>query len=182
MNNDQKLFLVVSLIGGTLVLASYYFGLKGGESTDALWGGTPENIRTLYTISMLVSAAGYLVFMGYIFKNLGSLPFITMQPFGSKQFTVLLSLILVASALWIPLVNLMITNPTAILWVAIRVVLAVVGLASGGIVITLLTVNPRPTDVWYCVVLVGMIWFTVHTGVLDAILWPYFWGMGDKVI
>ncbi len=38
MNNNQKWLLAINIVGGILVLGSYYFGLKGGKGANALWG------------------------------------------------------------------------------------------------------------------------------------------------
>jgi len=175
MNVSQKIFLAINIIGGILVLGSYYFGLRGGKGVDALWGGVPENIRPIYTISMLICAIGYFIFFGYIILNLGGEVFKSSYWLGEKLFLVLFALILIASALWMPLVNVMVSNPSTLVWVGIRVVLVVVALASLGVVVALLTLTPRPTGVFYYSAVIGMIWFTLHTGILDAILWPYLW-------
>ena len=67
MNSNQKIFLAINIVGGILVLASYVIGLKAGKSADILWGGTPKNIRGVYTVSMLVSATGFSVYNIYFF-------------------------------------------------------------------------------------------------------------------
>lgn len=167
MNTYQKIFLTIIIIGGTSVLASYVLGAGYGNGADALWGGVPDNMKTAYTISMLLSALSFFVFSIYIFKGLGS------NSFGSI-YLILFFLILVASALWIPLVTLMVANPSTLVWILIRVVLAVVGLASTAIFLLLLTISPRPTDAFYYSALIGILIFSIHTGILDAIVWPYF--------
>lgn len=175
MNSEQKLFLAINIIGGILVLGSYYFGIRSGKGSDSLWGGTPVKVRTLYTVSMVLSAIGYFIFWWYIFSNLGSDTFSSLKIFGRYFFSILFILILGASSLWMPLTNLMISNPSSLVWVAIRVVLTVGGLASSAVFVALLTLTPRPTDNIYYGSLIGILWFTFHTGVLDALLWPYFW-------
>ena len=176
MNANQKLFLAINIIGGILVIGSYYFGLRGGKGVDVLWGGVPENIKPIYTISMLICAVGYFIFFSYIISNLGGETFKSTYWLGEKLFLILFALILVASALWMPLVNVMVGNPSTLVWVGIRIVLAVVALASLGVVVALITISPRPTGAFYYSALIGMIWFTIHTGILDAIVWPYLWG------
>jgi hypothetical protein len=176
MNANQKMFLAINIIGGILVIGSYYFGLRGGKGVEALWGGVPENIRPIYTISMLLCAVGYFIFFSYIISNLGAETFKSTYWLGEKLFLILFALILVASALWMPLVNVMVSNPSTLVWVGIRIVLAVVALASLAVVVALLTISPRPTVVFYYSAVIGMIWFTIHTGILDALIWPYLWG------
>jgi hypothetical protein len=175
MNTNQKIFLAINIIGGICVILSYYLGFKAGKGVEALWGGVPVNFRTVYTVSMLVCAVSYFVFFGYIITGLGGDLFKPSYLLGETLYLVLFILILAPSALWMPLVNVMVANPGTLVWVGIRVVLAVVALASLGVFLSLLTISPRPTGALYYSALIGMLWFTIHTGLLDAILWPYFW-------
>ncbi len=175
MKLNQKIFLAINIVGGILVLGSYYLGLQGGSGVEVLWGGVPENIRPVYTMSMLVCAVGYFVFFGYIMSNLTGKRFSREFKYSEKMILILFSLILGASALWMPLVNLMVANPSPLLWVAIRLVLAIVGLASFGVAIVLWKTAPKTKGFFYYSALISMIWFTFHTLVLDAIIWPQLW-------
>ena len=176
MNTNQKLFLAINIIGGILVLGSYYLGLKGGKGTDTLWGGVPKNIRPIYTLFMLVCAIGYFTFFFYIMRGLGVGSISNTFFWGEKIFLILFAILLLFSSFWMPLVNLYISDPKTGIWVLVRIVLFVVALASIGIFIALLTVTPKHSGVFYYASLVGLFWFSIHTGVLDALLWPYLWG------
>lgn len=176
MNDSQKLFLAISIIGGIAVIISYIWGFKSGISLDNFWGGVPENLRSLYTVSMLISAAGFFVFFLYILSNLGGQnTFVPANIFGDKAFHILFALILVFSTVWMPLVAVMISNPTTLVWIGIRAGLAIVGLASLGVLVLLLSLNPRPSDAFYISAIIGISWFTIHTGILDAIIWAGMW-------
>jgi hypothetical protein len=175
MNTNQKLFLIINIVGGILVLGSYYLGLKGDKGADALWGGVPKNIRPIYGISMLLSAIGYFAFFDFIMKNLGNETFSSINFLGEKIFLVLFILILGASTFWMPLTNIMVENPSRLVWLAIRCVLAIVGLASAAVFVILVKLDPRPTGFLYIASVLGILWFTIHTAILDAVIWPYFW-------
>jgi len=176
VNDSQKLFLAISIIGGIAVIVSYIWGFKSGINLDNFWGGVPENLRGIYTISMLLSAAGFFVFFLYILSNLdGQNSFVPPNFMGDKAFHILFTLILVFSTVWMPLVAVMISSPSTLIWVGIRAGLAIVGLASLGVLILLLSLNPRPTDAFYVSALIGISWFTIHTGILDAIIWAGMW-------
>lgn len=177
MSKNQIYFILINIVGGLLVLGSYYLGLNGGKKANALWGGTPASIRPMYTVSMLVSAVGYFIFSAYIFKNLDSQSFSTTSFFKVNAFLLLFVIFLGASTFWMPLTNVMVSNPSTFVWISIRVVLAVVALASLGVFILLLRLDPKPSGAFYIASLISIFLFTFHTGVLDAILWPYFWGM-----
>jgi len=170
MNTNQIILLAINIIGGILVIGSYYFGLKTGKGADALWGGVPKKTQKIYAGSMLISALGYFCFFGYIFKGLGDGS--TISP---ALYYFLFALMLSASALWMPLTNLMVSSPSTLKWLGIRSVLILVALASLGILISLLRVSPMPSELLYYSAVAGAFWFTFHTGVLDAIFWPVLW-------
>ena len=176
MNINQKLLLAINIVGGILVLGSYYFGLKGGKGADALWGGVPEKTRSLYGISMLVCAVAYFVFFFYIMRGLGTGSLSNTILLGEKLYLLLFAILLLASSFWMPLVNLYISNPTTLIWFAVRLVLVIVALASIGLFLALFTFSPKHTGGFFIASLIGLFWFSIHTGVLDAILWPYLWG------
>lgn len=175
MTTRQIILLVINIIGGILVIGSYVLGLKSGSGADVLWGGVPVNWRKLYTASMIVCAVSYFIFFFYILLNVESGSPVATHPWGGWLFHLLFVLILLPSALWMPLTNVMASNPGDLVWIGIRVVLVLVALGSLGITIGLLTLSPRPTGLFYWSSVVGIAWFFLHTGVLDAILWPYFW-------
>ncbi|MCX8126024.1 MAG: hypothetical protein N3E40_02610, partial [Dehalococcoidia bacterium] len=57
MKIEHIILLVINVIGGAAVIGSYVFGLRGQSGgANVLWGGVPENIRPLYTVSMVISA------------------------------------------------------------------------------------------------------------------------------
>jgi hypothetical protein len=170
MNKDQKLFLFILLVLGTLVPLSYIIGL--GDKADTMWGGVPSNIRPLYTISMLISAIGFFIFSTYTFLNVFKDGFIL--PYSLKKWTIHLSylLILIPSALWIPLVNVMLDRPSTLIWVAIRSVLILVALGTLILLILITKAKKEEKGLFYYASVVGLILFLFHTGILDAIIWP----------
>lgn len=166
MTLRQILFLSINIIGGILVIGSYVYCIKTHGNADSLWGGVAVNIRKIYTASMLIATVSYFAFALYVMLKVES----------GYVFHVLLAIMLGASALWMPLTYAMIQSPATAIWIGIRVVLAVVALASLGILVSLLLISPKPAGVFYWSAVVGAVLFTLHTGVLDAILWPHLWG------
>jgi len=175
LNTNQKIFLAINIVGGILVLASYVIGLKAGKSADILWGGIQKNIRGVYTISMLVAATGFFLFTIFTFLQLNNIESILPYSLNKNVFNILYLIILSSSMLWIPLVNMMVSNPSTILWISIRFVLILVGLCSLFLLILLFKISPKPTGFLYTSSLLGLFWFFIHTGILDAILWPHYW-------
>ena len=173
MGTQQIILLVINIIGGAAVIGSYILGLSdqtGGA--NVLWGGVPENIRPLYGISMILSALGYFAFLYFILFRLVPIQVSISGIFGFSLFYVIFLMILLPSAFWMPLTNAYVGNPTSGLWVGIRTVLAIVGLASIALVWALLSLQTKVPGISYWLAVAGSSYFAFHTAVLDAIIWP----------
>jgi hypothetical protein len=172
MATQQIILLVINVIGGAAVIGSYIYGIKAQPGgADALWGGVPVSIRPAYGVSMILSALGYFAFMYYIFFRLTPSEVSIAGTFDFSLFYAIFLAILIPSALWMPLTNVYVSNPTTFNWVTVRVVLAIVGLASIALVWALLSLQDKVPGVSYWLAVVGSGYFAFHTTVLDAILW-----------
>jgi len=172
MASQHIILLVINVIGGAAVIGSYIYGIKAQPGgADALWGGVPINIRPVYGVSMILSALGYFAFMYYIFFRLTPSEVSIAGTFDFSLFYVIFLVILIPSALWMPLTNVYVGNPTTINWVTVRAVLAMVGLASIALVWALVSLEDKVPGVSYWLAVVGSGYFAFHTAVLDAIVW-----------
>ncbi len=164
--------VALNVVGGTAVLASYAWGLENPAGN--IWGGVPAGLQPLYTVCMLLAAAGYFPFTWLVVfrwsPERGSLA----GRAGVDPFPWLYALILFPSAAWLPLTKVMLAEPGPGLWIAIRLVLALVGIGSLGVLAALLVLRPRePAWLWGLAV-AGCAAFCFQTAVLDAIIWPAF--------
>ena len=172
MHAKKWLMIVINVIGGFAVLGSYIYGiLSHPEAGRMLWGGVPQMIRPFYTVGMLLAATGYFAFTYFILFRLDPVQTRVANRFGFGVFNVLYATILIPSALWMPLTFLAVENSSlALLW-TVRIVLAVVGLASLGLLLALLTVKP-PQPLWaHKLAVTGCVFFCIQTVLLDAIVW-----------
>ncbi len=167
---SRTLLVASILIGGPAVLASYGYGFVfRPDDVGLLWGGVPEAWRGAYTAWMPLAAAGFLAFSHFVVFRLD--PARTrVGPFGYGLFPVLYGAILLGSALWMPLCFALADHPgDRSLWLAIRAVLWVVGLASLALVASLVAVRPERAGPG---VVLAAIVFAIQTFVLDALVWP----------
>lgn len=174
MHRQTRSLIGLNVIGGSAVLVSYAMGL-GSESSSgaALWGGVPESIRPLYTINMFLAAAGYFLFTPYIAFRLQPGHTRIGGRFGYGLFHFLYALVLFPSAIWLQLTERMIAQPSAWMWAVVRLDLALIGLGSLGLLVSMLTLNsdaPRGR----ALAIVGLLPFCVQTALLDATVWPAF--------
>ena len=170
----RRNFALLNVIGGVLVLATYGWGAVAASTMMAsLWGAVPEVIRPLYTVNMFLSAAGYFFFAPYILLRVDSDRLDILGRFGYSLFSKFMMLVLVPSACWLPLTSMMLSHPSPWLWVAIRVVLALVAVGSLGLFFSLWTLRP-PRGPGHVAALVGLVPFCLQTVVLDALVWPQY--------
>ena len=177
MDSSKGTMLWINVIGGVGVLGSYAYGLMTHPATrNEIWGGVPEWLKPYYTASMLAAALGYFLFMYFLFFRVPPAEARVASRFDLDLFNVLFVFILVPSAMWMPLTFRMLEAPNPGLWIAIRIVLGAVGVASVALIIALLLLKPRD-PVWaYALAVVGSIAFAVQTALLDAIVWPAYFG------
>jgi len=172
MATQQIILLVINIIGGAAVIGSYIFGLRGQSGgANVLWGGVAENIRPVYTVSMVISALSYFAFLYYVFFRLEPPQVRIAGVSGFTMFYIVFLFILIVSAFWMPLTNMYVSNPGTGIWIWIRIVLAVVGLASIALFVALLTLQGKVPGTAYWLAVAGSGYFAFHTAVLDAIVW-----------
>jgi hypothetical protein len=167
----RTLAWIVSL-GGAGVLASYAGSLGAGPATQAgLWGGVPSRLVPAYVASMALATAGFFAFTSFLLFRADPQRTRITGRLGYGLFLGLYVLILVPSALWLPLTSAMVKQPSSILWLGIRLVLAVVGLASVALLLALLTLRPRQPTRAYWLATAGAVAFCFQTAVLDLFVW-----------
>jgi hypothetical protein len=176
----RRSLLALNLAGGACVLASYAHGLgPAGPGGAALWGGVPEALRPLYTANMLLAVAGYFLFTPYVLLRLPPDATRIAGRWGFGLFHLLYALVLVPSALWLPLTSRLLTQPSAAAWWAVRVDLALVALGSIGLLAALLAL-PRGAPAGRALAVVGLVPFCVQTAVLDALVWPALFSLSPQ--
>jgi hypothetical protein len=170
--SPRRTFVALNVLGGIAVLASYAWGVfLRPESMGALWGGVPEALRPAYQANMLLAALGYFAFTSYVLRLRPAAVRVSLR-LGYTTFLVLYALVLLPSALWLPLTVSYVAAPGAPLWVAIRAVLVAVGVGSLGLVAALLALRDPPRG--RALALAGLVPFCVQTALLDAIVWPLY--------
>jgi hypothetical protein len=120
---------------------------------------------------MLAAVLGYFAFARFIFKLRPAQAKIAGR-FDYRIFHWIFALILVPSALWMPVTFAMIQDPSAGLWFAIRLTLAAVGIGSLLLVTALIWLEPRRPKTAYRLAVAGSVAFTFQTAILDALVWP----------
>lgn len=178
METEQWILAVINIAGGVAVLGSYAHGiLKHPATRGQAWGAVPARIKPLYMISMLFAAAGYLAFAYFALFKMDPDEVETMGGTAFPVFYAACLIILITSALWMPFTFAMLERPDKVKWYVIRVVLAIVGLASLLLLASLITLEPREPAISYWAATVGIGFFCVQTALLDALVWPAYFSV-----
>jgi len=116
--------------------------------------------------------SGYFAYTYFIFFRLDPEEARIANRLGFTVFNVIYVAILIPSALYMPLTFKMLEQPSPGLWWTVRLDLAVVGLASLGLIAALLTLRPRRPAWAYWLAVAGSVAFSIQTALLDALIWP----------
>jgi hypothetical protein len=173
MTKDQKILLGINVLGGAAVIGSYAWGLLTHPGTgNLLWGTIPAGAIPFYVASMILAAIGYILFTVHLLFILDPAKVQINIRAGFGGFRTLYLLILIPSALWMPLTYTMIAAPSNLIWFGIRLVLMLVGLGGLGMLSALLSIQPRSPRL--LVAFIGCIFFCIQTVLFDALVWPNF--------
>lgn len=172
-------FVSINVLGGLAVLGSYAWGFAAHrETAGALWGGVPDALRPLYTANMFLAAAGYFLFTWFVLLRLEPEATRVGAPLGYGMgyglFPLLYLLILVPSALWLPLMLRLLEAPSGLLWWIVRLDLALVGAGSVGLLLAILALDTPGPLPGRALAVAGLVPFILQTAVLDALVWPAF--------
>lgn len=169
---QRRALVGLNVVGGLAVLGSYLLTFARPDAGAVLWGGVPESWKGFYTTNMFLAAAGYFPFTWVLAVRADPASARFAGRFGYGALFPLYALVLVGSALWLPLTYAWADAPSTFAWLLVRVDLALVALGSLGLLACVLTVTPRPPLWLHVLALVGCLAFNVQTVVLDATLWP----------
>jgi hypothetical protein len=165
----------IVLFGGGAVVLSYVYILGMDPATQAaLWGEVPSASLPVYVISMFLATGGFFAFTFFLFFRTDPERVRIAGRLGYGLFSGLYVLILAPSALWLPLTSAMVQQPSSILWLGIRLVLAIVGIASVALFLGLLSLRPRRPVGAYWFAVAGALAFCFQTAVLDLFVWTAF--------
>jgi len=172
MHPQKRTLALIVLLGGMAVLASYLYILRFDAATQkALWGGVPQALLPVYVASMGMGAAGYFAFTAFLLFRVDADRAKIAGRVGYGLFHALYLLILLPSALWLPLTAAMVQQPSSLLWLAIWLALALVGLGAVGLLLALLLLRPRPPARGYWLAVAGSVAFCFQTVVMDLFVW-----------
>ena len=172
MHPQKRTLVWIVLLGGAAVLVSYAYSLGLAPATQAsLWGGVPARLLPIYVPAMALAMVGYFAFTYFLLFPADPDRVRIASRLGYGLFHGLYLIILLPSALWLPLTSAMVQRPSGTLWLLIRLVLALVGVGSVGLLLALSMLRPRQPARAYWLAVAGSVAFCFQTSVLDLFVW-----------
>lgn len=170
-----RAFLLLNALGGAAVLGSYALGLRDNPAlAERLWGSMDEGWKRIFKLTMSGAAIGYFPMTWFVARHLprglrvGSMPL-------PWVFFVAYALVLLPSALWLPLTVRHFADPSHLRWLCVRLDLFAVGLGSTALVTMLYAVRAAvKAPIAYRFAVAGAVAFWLQTAVFDAMIWPSF--------
>ena len=174
MHAKKRVWLAINAVGGVGVLGSYVHGLvTHPETRGQLWGSMPLELQAVYNVTMWLAALGYF-FFSYYFLVRTDADEVRFGGFGYGLLNGLYALIMVTSALWLPLTFAYLENRSDALWLAVRIDLFGVALGSIGLMVALFVMRPRAEGPAGVLAMLGLLLFLLQTAFLDPLVWPQF--------
>lgn len=170
---DRRATVLLVGAGCLLVVGSYVSVFwEPADVRSGLWGGLPDWLRSLNLPNMLLAAIGFFPLSWLLLVETDRPAFERESRLSYGVVLAAYALLLVPSALWLPLTVDMIENPDPMRWISIRIVLFAA--AAGAIILLWLCLRlarARPrTAAWLGVA--GALPLVLQTAVFDALIWP----------
>ena len=171
--SSKNIFLGANILGGILVIGGYVLGLTFyPEYNEALWGGVDGPLRSIFSISMLPAAIGYLTFC-YVtmFKN-GAKAMNRNSVIGQQPVSVLSAIFLASAAVWMPTLIAYIHTNESYWWVISVSSLWVTALSL--LTLTIIAATTSTFEISQAsknAAVIGLAYITFHCLVIDAIVW-----------
>ena len=158
-------YLITLAVLGAILLYSYYYYFKNDNKSPLLWGKVKGNLLTVYYISMLLSAIGFLLLFSYLIvsNNLTSEQII-------KIFVSLMCIIII-SMFWMPLSLSYLHKKDVITKYLTILVLFLVALSTLYLLYVLYGVKENNNILFKNLGFYGMIYFFIHAFFFDFITW-----------
>ena len=167
-------FILINIIGGVLVIGSYILGFNSEPDNKLdLWGGITGKTRQLFTISMLLSATGYLAFLFYMIFKDGLDNNDNPSLLGLNTFLILSILFLISASVWMPATIKFLDTSLNYWWLVIIIVLWITAMSLVTMFIILLTSQNIEHNFSLKLATLGIGYISFHCLILDAIIWVF---------
>jgi hypothetical protein len=161
----NRIFLTYIFIFAALLLLSYYLASKT-KNFELLWGRIKKEDRPMYLISVLLCAVSFILFLYYVFIK---------SDFTQEQITIIFTLcllIIFLSKFWTLFSFQYLENKKPLWKYATKFVLLMIPITIITLLYNVYKINDKKDlSILKLFVMVGLVYFLLHTFFLDFILW-----------
>lgn len=168
----NRLYLFILIILFLTLLYSYYYFSKNAPNFQKLWGRIPESKKNIYYGSIFITLVAFIIFLYYL---LISNSFIADT--ASKQITklfVILVIFLLLSISWTPMSLYYLTNKSTMVKYQIILIMFLIPLSLIYPIYVLYNLRDDKQPLLKNISLAGIVYYFLHTFILDGILWCYY--------
>ena len=166
-------FLIVNLVGGSAVLGGYLICLyMFPDQRETLWGAVQGGWRSVFAVSMLIAAAGYLAFLYVILFKSNPVEFSSRFLDTKHAISIICMIFLISAATWMPATIAYLKTSNSIWWIISVTSLWVTAISLFATTVVVISSPLAIPAMFYRILAIsGISYITFHCLVLDAIIW-----------
>jgi hypothetical protein len=168
----NRLYLIILIILFLSLLYSYYYFSKNSPNFEKLWGRIPESKKNIYYGSVFITLVAFIVFLYYL-----SISNSFIADTVSKQITklfIILVIFLLLSISWTPMSLYYLTNKSTMVKYQIILIMFLIPLSLIYPIYVLYNLRDDKHPLLKNISLAGIVYYFLHTFILDGILWCYY--------
>jgi len=166
----NRLYLFIIIILFLTLLYSYYYFSKSSPNFQKLWGRIPESKKNIYYGSVFITLVAFIIFLYYLGV---SNSFIEDTNQIIKLFGILV-IFLLLSISWTPMSLYYLANKSPSLKYQIILLMFLIPFSLIYPIYVLYNLRDDKHKLLKNISLAGIIYYCLHTFILDSILWCYY--------
>ncbi|MBI21466.1 MAG: hypothetical protein CL780_04380 [Chloroflexi bacterium] len=169
-------FLLINIIGGILVISSYFWGyIKYPFHRNLLWGSIGLNFQKVFVLSMICGMLGYLVSAFWFWKIINHDNFIFGNNYDFHIIITSFSFFLGISALWMPMAIKSLISKNKLYINITKLILVFVAILSLFILYSIVTSNDIENNMipGKNIPIIGWAILSIHTVIFDCVIWSF---------
>lgn len=169
----NRIYLFIIILLFLTLLYSYYYFSKSAPNFQKLWGRIQESKKNIYYGSIFITLVAFIIFLYYLWASNSFIDDKTGIHQTRKLFVILV-IFLLLSISWTPMSLYYLTNKSTTLKYQIILLMFLIPLSLIYPIYVLYNLQDDKHKLLKNISLAGIIYYFLHTFILDGILWCYY--------
>jgi len=169
----NRLYLFILILLFLTLLYSYYYFSKSAPNFQKLWGRIAESHKSIYYGSVSITLIAFIIFLYYLGISNSFIDDKTSINQTTKLFTILV-IFLLLSISWTPMSLSYLNNKSVFRKYQIILIMFLIPLSLIYPIYVLYNLRDDKNRLLKNISLAGIIYYCLHTFILDGILWSYY--------